>query len=201
VPLLIAPEALFIHKHRFLNSPPNPAPRSGWACDDPGKRDQGERLSERNAVKRVRARPPLFRGSTGCPKRSAGTQTAGRLFFGDFLLAKQKKVTCRRATPGQPNQAKPTRYQLTSYPRNTHKRQSHFSSSIDAMAQDTSDFQAVSRPATHHKQKTYPRFLCATLWITMFTSRQTRASAGFADIACGLTSGPHHFNQTTLFYQ
>ena len=25
----------------------------------------------------------------------------GRLFFGDFLLAKQKKVTCRRATPGQ----------------------------------------------------------------------------------------------------
>jgi hypothetical protein len=27
-------------------------------------------------------------------------QTAGRLFFGYFLLAKQKKVTCRRATPG-----------------------------------------------------------------------------------------------------
>ena len=25
----------------------------------------------------------------------------GRLFFGDFLLATQKKVTCRRATPGQ----------------------------------------------------------------------------------------------------
>ncbi len=34
--------------------------------------------------------------SAGCPKRSVGTQTAGRLFFGDFLLAKQKKVTCRR---------------------------------------------------------------------------------------------------------
>jgi hypothetical protein len=30
---------------------------------------------------------------------SAGTQTAGRLFLGYFLLAKQKKVTCRRATP------------------------------------------------------------------------------------------------------
>jgi hypothetical protein len=27
----------------------------------------------------------------------------GRLFFGDFLLAKQKKVTCRRATPGMPS--------------------------------------------------------------------------------------------------
>ena len=31
---------------------------------------------------------------------SEGTQTAGRLSFGYFLLAKQRKVTCRRATPG-----------------------------------------------------------------------------------------------------
>ncbi|MDO8386507.1 MAG: hypothetical protein Q7T13_08900, partial [Polaromonas sp.] len=29
-----------------------------------------------------------------------GPRPSGRLFFGDFLLAKQKKVTCRRATPG-----------------------------------------------------------------------------------------------------
>jgi hypothetical protein len=35
----------------------------------------------------------------------------------------------------------------------------------------------------------------------MFTSRQTRASAGFADAACELTSGLHHFNQAALFYQ
>ena len=34
--------------------------------------------------------PPLFGCSAGCPKRSAGTRTAGRLFFGYFLLAKQK---------------------------------------------------------------------------------------------------------------
>ena len=52
--------------------------------------------------------PRLSSSSTGCLKRSARPQTAGRLFFGDFLLAKQKKVTCRRATPGQPNQAKLT---------------------------------------------------------------------------------------------
>ncbi len=31
---------------------------------------------------------------------SEGTQTAGRLSFGYFSLAKQRKVTCRRATPG-----------------------------------------------------------------------------------------------------
>ncbi|MEO8020834.1 hypothetical protein, partial [Polaromonas sp.] len=29
-----------------------------------------------------------------------GPGPSGRLFFGDFLLATQKKVTCRRATPG-----------------------------------------------------------------------------------------------------
>ena len=56
--------------------------------------------------------PRLSSSSTGCPKRSAGTQAAGRLFFGDFLLAKQKKVTCRRATPGQPNQAKSNALQI-----------------------------------------------------------------------------------------
>jgi hypothetical protein len=52
---------------------------------------------------------PLDSSTAGCPKRSVGTQTAGRLFFGDFLLAKQKKVTCRRATPGQQNSAKSNR--------------------------------------------------------------------------------------------
>ena len=52
--------------------------------------------------------PPFFLGSAGCPKRSAGTQTAGRLFFAYFLLAKQKKVSRRRATPGQQLSAKPT---------------------------------------------------------------------------------------------
>jgi hypothetical protein len=34
-------------------------------------------------------------------------QTAGRLFFGDFLLAKQKKVTRCRATPDNLRKAKP----------------------------------------------------------------------------------------------
>ena len=58
--------------------------------------------------RRVCTRPPLCLTSTGCLKRSARPQTAGRLFFGDFLLAKQKKVTSRRATPGQQAITKPT---------------------------------------------------------------------------------------------
>jgi hypothetical protein len=40
---------------------------------------------------------PLSLSNAACPKRSAGTTTSARLFFGDFLLAKQKKVT---ALPG-----------------------------------------------------------------------------------------------------
>ncbi len=67
--------------------------------------DQGSRLSEPKASS---SETPLASSTAGCPKRSAGTQTAGRLFFGDFLLAKQKKVTGRRATPGQqPSTAHP----------------------------------------------------------------------------------------------
>ncbi|WP_293468297.1 hypothetical protein, partial [Polaromonas sp.] len=51
------------------------------------------------------------------------------------------------------------------------------------------------------KQKTYPCFLCATLWITMFTSRQTRANASFAGAASELTSGPTRFIHEAPFYQ
>ena len=58
--------------------------------------------------------PRLSSSSTGCLKRSARPQTAGRLFFGDFLLAKQKKVTCRRATPGRQPSAKLTQHKIAS---------------------------------------------------------------------------------------
>jgi hypothetical protein len=65
----------------------------------------GLALSERSEFSQT----PLGSSTAGCPERSAGTQTAGRLFFGDFLLAKQKKVTCCRAIPGQQASAeKPT---------------------------------------------------------------------------------------------
>src|SRR5271165_5908527 len=41
---------------------------------------------------------PHGRVPQGSPK---GRRTWGRLFFGYFLLAKQKKVTCCRAAPGE----------------------------------------------------------------------------------------------------
>jgi hypothetical protein len=34
----------------------------------------------------------------------------------------------------------------------------------------------------------YPQILCATLWITMFTTQKSRTTAGFADPALQLTS-------------
>src|SRR5271170_6476396 len=41
--------------------------------------------------------PPVRSSTAGKPE---GPAHLGRLFFGYFLLAKQKKVTCRRAAPG-----------------------------------------------------------------------------------------------------
>ncbi|MEO8013782.1 MAG: hypothetical protein ABI642_06530, partial [Polaromonas sp.] len=60
---------------------------------------QGSRLSE---AKPSSSETPLLPSTAGCPgAKRRGPRPSGRLFFGDFLLAKQKKVTCRRATPGQ----------------------------------------------------------------------------------------------------
>ena len=58
--------------------------------------------------RRVCADPRFCRSSQAARSVAQGPRQPGRLFFGDFLLAKQKKVTCRRATPGQQNQAKLT---------------------------------------------------------------------------------------------
>ncbi len=59
--------------------------------------DQGSRcLSEASL-----ARPRLNRAPQVARSEAEGRSNQGRLFFGDFLLAKQKKVTGRRATPGQ----------------------------------------------------------------------------------------------------
>ena len=87
---------------------------------------------------------PRKRPDAGLPLRAAkGSQTGGRLFFGDFLLAKQKKVTrtpgdsrpppstkARTTTSARPRQAQPERlekqpnYKNNSYQRLIHKRQS-----------------------------------------------------------------------------
>ena len=55
--------------------------------------DKGSQLFERNEVERV-LRDPAKREHRRLPRSEAkGSQTVGRLFFGYFLLAKQKKVT------------------------------------------------------------------------------------------------------------
>jgi hypothetical protein len=48
---------------------------------------------------RVAQPPTIFRKSGN--RALLRGDSSGRLFFGYFLLAKQKKVTCRRATPGK----------------------------------------------------------------------------------------------------
>jgi hypothetical protein len=50
-------------------------------------------MSERSEF----ARTPLRPSNAAYPQRSGGATNPARLFFGDFLLAKQKKVT---ALPG-----------------------------------------------------------------------------------------------------
>ena len=79
--------------------------RSGWACDDREKRDQGRALFERSEF----ARTPVFLGQRRLTWSEAqGTQTAGRLSFAYFSLATQRKVSRRRATPA-PERRKPLR--------------------------------------------------------------------------------------------
>jgi hypothetical protein len=51
--------------------------------------DQGSQLFERSEF----CETPRNASTAGCPQLRCGSQTVGRLFFGYFLLAKQKKVT------------------------------------------------------------------------------------------------------------
>ncbi|MDZ4075284.1 MAG: hypothetical protein U1E04_11115, partial [Hylemonella sp.] len=51
---------------------------------------------------------PHWPSNAACPAHSAGTTHPARLFFGDFLLAKQKKVTALSgAHPDKATQASP----------------------------------------------------------------------------------------------
>ncbi len=66
--------------------------------------------------RRVCAAPRFCRSSQVARSAAKGPGQPGRLFFGDFLLAKQKKVTCRRATPGQQNHAEKAQAKIKSRP-------------------------------------------------------------------------------------
>ncbi|SFU32542.1 hypothetical protein SAMN05216350_101328 [Polaromonas sp. YR568] len=86
----------------WLSLSPFPIAPSWLGRGAQSQADQGKNLSERSELFLT----PLGSSTAGCPQRSVGTQTAGRLSFAYFSLAKQRKVSCRRATPGQPNSDK-----------------------------------------------------------------------------------------------
>jgi len=108
-----------------------PARRVGGTNADTGRRGRAKRVlagarsrphhpsvcAEERRSSRIRASDCLSAASSsstpagpstaGCPRSDSagGRRQQGRLFFAYFPLAKQKKVSCRRATPGQPTQA------------------------------------------------------------------------------------------------
>ncbi len=87
-------------RHEPCLLPPSP---SVCAEERRGRRIRtGDCLSRR----RVRARPLLVRAPQVARSAAEGRKQWGRLFFAYFLLAKQKKVSCRRATPGTPRTKK-----------------------------------------------------------------------------------------------
>ncbi|MDB5930174.1 MAG: hypothetical protein JWR60_1881 [Polaromonas sp.] len=100
------------HPNRNRNPNPHPTPRpqsrSAWACDDPKKRDQGGALFECSAAERVCADPCFFGAAQVARSAAKGPRQPGRLSFAYFSLAKQRKVSCRRATPGQQATAEKT---------------------------------------------------------------------------------------------
>ena len=70
---------------------PIPIPtRPGWACAAQGKRDQGERLSERSEFVPGPRFSQAAQGVIGALTPITRTQTAGRLSFAYFSLAKQR---------------------------------------------------------------------------------------------------------------
>ena len=118
---------------------PTPA---GCACDGAvagwhGRRSAHASCSDSPWMSERRARAqsefhgaPRNRPDAGLPLRTAkGPQTGGRLFFGDFLLAKQKKVTrtpgdsrpppynqpCSPMCNSRPTQPSKTHYKINSY--------------------------------------------------------------------------------------
>jgi len=66
--------------------------------------------------RRVCADPRFCRRSQVARSEAKGPRQPGRLFFGDFLLAKQKKVTCSRATPGLCPQPRPHQVETAKRP-------------------------------------------------------------------------------------
>ena len=91
---------------------PVPAPASPVLAGPVMSGKSGIRAARCLSRRRVCADPRFCHSSQVARSAAKGPGQSGRLFFGDFLLAKQKKVTCRRATPGQQPSAKLTQKKI-----------------------------------------------------------------------------------------
>ena len=80
------------HERRSVSPPPS-------VCAEE-RRTRRIRTGDCLSRRRVRARPRLIRAPQAVRSEAEGRIQWGRLFFAHFLLAKQKKVSCCRATPG-----------------------------------------------------------------------------------------------------
>ncbi len=81
---------------------PESAPASPVLAEPVRVHKNGIRAALCLSRRRVCADPRFYGLSQVARSEAQGPRQPGRLFFGDFLLAKQKKVTGRRATPGLP---------------------------------------------------------------------------------------------------
>ncbi len=95
-------ESLSVFVFGFGLQSPLPIAPCGCAEERRGKRIRARDCLSR---RRVRAGPRLPRAPQVARSEAKGRRSQGRLFFGDFLLAKQKKVTCcRQPRPRNPKQ-------------------------------------------------------------------------------------------------
>ena len=83
---------------------PNPTAKAPSVC---AEERRARRIRARDCLsrRRVRAGPRLDRAPQVARSAAKGRRQRGRLFFGDFLLAKQKKVRRCRAPSDNPRKA------------------------------------------------------------------------------------------------
>ena len=85
-----------------LVSAPDPAPASPVLAEPVMRGKSGIRAARCLSRRRVCADPRFCPSSQVARSEAKGLRQPGRLSFAYFSLAKQRKVSCRRATPGLP---------------------------------------------------------------------------------------------------
>ena len=150
----------------FISRPDPSAPREGKGQVRIRPQPPSVCAEERRA-RRIRARDclseasssetppePSTAGCPGAPRR--GRRQQGRLSFAYFSLAKQRKVSSRRATPGQLPSAKPNRYQFNSFLRPYSKGQKPKTSEKIYSSLDPQNNQIMQNLRSHRQTALLP---------------------------------------------